>query len=206
MVERQVSLELNSLLFSKEFREMRTFLALSVLASAVLATSVNAADVKSGLDVGEFPKAYYVTDVTGPAAGSGKLCYRCKYGSQPVVNIFARKMDKNLAQLIKEIDQVVAKNKEDHRMAAFVVMLTDEPDAAEGSLKKVATDSGILHTPLTVFDNSVGPNNYKISADADVTVMMWVDSEVKVNHAMKLTDLNADSIKKIAGDTAKILN
>jgi len=185
---------------------MRTILAFSVMASAVLVSSVNAADVKSGLDVGEFPKAYYVTDVTGPAAGSGKLCYRCKYGSQPVVNIFARKMDANVAKLIKEIDGVVGKNREDHKMAAFVVMLTDEPDAAETDLKKIAKDAGIQHTPLTVFDNSVGPNNYKISADADVTVMMWVDSEVKVNHALNVAELNGDSIKKIAADTSKILN
>jgi len=175
------------------------------MSSAALVNSADAADVKSGLEVGSYPKAYYVTDITGPAAGE-KLCYRCRYGSQPVVNIFARKMNAEVAELVKQIDGVVAKNR-DGKMAAFVVMLTDDPDASEASLKKLAADKEIKHTPLTVFDNSVGPNSYRIAKEADVTVMMWVDSEVKVNHAISLDDLKKEgAIQKIAGDTKKILN
>ena len=114
-------------------------------------------------------------------------------------------MDANVAKLVKELDAVVGKN-QDHKMSAFVVVLTDDPDAQEASLKKAAADLGIKHTPLTVLENKVGPGKYKISEEADVTVMMWVESDVKVNHAMKAADLNAESIAKIIGDTSKILN
>ncbi len=181
---------------------MRTILALTILASAT--TVANASDIKSGLQVGDYPGAYNVLDVTGPKAGE-ELCYRCRYGASPVVNIFARKMDANVAKLVKELDAVVGKH-QDNKMAAFVVVLTDDPDAQEAELKKAATDLGIKHTPLTLFPNKVGPGKYKISEDADITVMMWVDSDVKVNHAMKAADLNAESIAKIIGDTSKILN
>lgn len=180
---------------------MRTILALTVLASAAM--TANAADIKSGLQVGDYPGAYYVADITGPSAGE-KLCYRCKYGSRPVVNIFARKMDENVAKLISELDSVVGKNR-DSKMAAFVVVLSDDPDAQETALKAAAEKHSIKNTPLTVFENSAGPNKYNIAKDADITVMMWVDSDVKVNHAMKATDLNADSIKTIVADTQKIL-
>jgi len=174
------------------------------LASAVMVDSAQAADLESGLQVGAYPNPYYVTDITGPSAGQ-KLCYRCKYGAQPVVNIFARKMDENVTKLVKELDAVVGKNR-DNRMSAFVVVLTDDPDAQSASLKKVAEKQEIKHTPLTVFENSVGPNKYKIDKNADITVMMWVDSDVKVNHAVKAADLNGQLIAKIVGDTQKILN
>jgi len=181
---------------------MRTLLALTIVASAVSVGT--AADIKSGLQVGDYPAAFYVADITGPAAGT-KLCYRCRYGAKPVVNIFARKMDDNVTKLVKELDAVVAKNK-DSEMSGFVVVLTDDPDAQEAGLKKAAKEAGITHVPLTVFENSVGPAKYKISKDADITVLMWVESDVKVNHALKADQLNSEAIAKIVGDTKKILN
>ena len=181
---------------------MRTFLTLSILAAAV--SAADAADIKSGLQVGDYPGAFYVADITGPAAGE-KLCYRCRYGAQPVVNIFTRKLDQNVVKLVKEIDGVVGKNR-DSKMSAFVVLLSDDPDAQEAQLKKTAEANGIKFTPLTVYENSVGPAKYKIAKDADVTVMMWVESDVKANYALKGSELSSEAIAKIVGDTKKILN
>lgn len=178
---------------------MRTLLTLSILAFAVQA---DAADIKSGLEPGAHPAAFNVQDITGPSAGT-RLCYRCQYGSRPVVNIWARKIDANVAKLIKELDKSAEANGE---MKSFVVMLTDKPESMEGQLKKLAKDQGISKTPLTVFDNSVGPRSYKIAKEADVTVLMWVDGEVKVNHAMKSADVNTAAIAKVVADTKKILN
>lgn len=185
---------------------MRKFVAACVMTVAALCVQgLVAADIKSGLQVDDHPGAFNVTDITGPAAGE-KLCYRCRYSSRPVVSIFIRKMDENTAKLVKELDAVVGKNAEDKKMAAFVTVLTEDPDAQEAVLKKVAADQKIEHTPLTVFENAVGPSSYKISEEADVTVMMWVDSNVKVNHAFGKDELTAEAIEKIISDTAKILN
>ena len=166
--------------------------------------AVEAADLKSGLQVDEFPAAFYVTDITGPSADR-KLCYRCQYGARPVVSIFVREMNENTTKLIKDIDTVVGKNS-GNKMAAFVTVLSDDPDQQEAALKKAAKSSEIVHTPLTVFENNVGPTKYKINPKADVTVMMWVDSNVRVNHALTADELNADAIGKIVADTSKILN
>ncbi|MEZ6061827.1 MAG: hypothetical protein R3C19_15885 [Planctomycetaceae bacterium] len=176
----------------------------SVVASALmLVASAQAADVKSGLQVGDSPAPFNVLDVTGPQAGE-KLCYRCKYGSRPVVSIFTRKMDDKVAKLVKEIDGVVGKN-EENKMAAFVVLLTDTPEGAEAGLKKTAESNKITHTPLTVFENSVGPADYKIDKNAEITVMMWVDSNVKVNKVLTEKELSEDAIKKVAAETKAIL-
>ena len=57
-----------------------------------------------------------------------------------------------------------------------------------------------------MFENAVGPTKYKIDEKANVTVMMWVDSNVVVNHAYADGDLSEVAIAKIIEDTAKILN
>ena len=185
---------------------MRKFVSAVAVALAVVVSGIaGAADIKSGLQVGDYPGAFNVTDVTGPSAGT-KLCYRCQYGARPVVSIFARKMDDNVVKLVKELDAVVAKNAEEKKMAAFVTVLTNDPDAAEGQLKKVAEEQKIQRTPLTVFENTSGPAKYKIDEKAEVTVMMWVDSDVKVNYAFAAGELNAESVAKVLADTQKILN
>jgi hypothetical protein len=184
---------------------MKKFIALCALGLVLSGLQdVQAADLKSGLQVDDYPPAFYVTDVTGPAA-STKLCYRCQYGARPVVSLFVRKMDEKTTKLVKELDAVIAKNAE-RKMAGFVTVLSEDPDTLEASLKKVADDNKIAHTPLTVFENNVGPAKYNINAKAAVTVMMWVDSNVKVNYAIEEGKLTDELIAKIVSDTAKILN
>ena len=183
---------------------LTTTLALLTFVCVSSSTGLKAATLRSGLQEGDYPLAYYVSDVTGPRAGQ-RLCYRCNYGSRPVVNIFIRNMNERVASLVKEIDNIVAEN-EDRGMAAFVVVLTDEPARHEESLRTTAQRYRIRHSPLTVFNNTSGPGKYKLSEAADVTVMMWVDDEVKVNHAFRSADLSGESIARVVADTAKILN
>ncbi|MCA9006987.1 MAG: hypothetical protein KDA70_17045 [Planctomycetaceae bacterium] len=64
----------------------------------------------------------------------------------------------------------------------------------------------IKNTPLTNYEGEAGPSAYKISKDADVTVLMWVNGQVKVNHAFKKSDLSKDKISELVKETSKILN
>ena len=121
-----------------------------------------------------------------------------------MVNVFAREITDNLTSLVKQIDEKVVANA-DQKMAAFVVLLTDDPDAAEARLKELAEKQKIEKTPLTVYDGLAGPENYKIAEKADVTVMMWVGSEVKVNHVFEKGKLDKKAVTKVVKDTEKIL-
>jgi len=174
----------------------------TALSAAVLmmATAVFAGE---GLEVGADVGAFTVTDVTGPNAGKS-LCYRCRYGSQPVVTIFAREINDELATLVKNVDQVVGKNQSE-KMAAFVVLLSDNPAAQEGKLKALAKQHGITNTPLTVFDDKNGPPSYKIT-DSDFTVMMWVDGELKVNETFQTGQLSQQKVSQVVEKTTTILN
>lgn len=184
---------------------MKRLVGIATLCALIGAGLVVAGDsVKSGLPEGKSVPAFYVTDVTGPSAGKS-LCYRCRYGARPVVTIFTHKVDENIESLVAQIDKKVGDNKS-ARMAAFVVVLSDKPKDEVSHLKEVAKKSGIKHTPLTTFENAEGPAEYELSKDAETTVMMWVDSTVKVNHAFAKGKLDKKAVESIVSDTAKILN
>ncbi len=119
--------------------------------------------------------------------------------------MFARTLDDNLASLVKQLDQQVEANKS-QKMAGFVVLLTEDPDAAESQLKAFAEKHGIKNIPLTIFEGSAGPENYKIAKNADVTVNLWVGLKSKANFAFAKGKLDKDGIAAIVADTSKILN
>lgn len=178
------------------------------IAAAMLAVLVAApamAEEKAEcLAAGSKVSAFYVTDVTGPAAGE-KLCYRCRYGNRPVVSIFVRDVNEQVASLVKQVDAKVTENKE-AGMAAFVVLMTENPEADAQKLKDLAAKQSIQNTPLTTFDGKAGPPEYKVGQASEVTVMMWNKGELKVNEAYKASDLTGDKVPGVIGKTSAILN
>jgi len=179
----------------------------AALAALVVASTgfVIAAEIQSGLEKGTSVPAFNVKDITGPNKDGDELCYRCRYGNQPVVSIFTKEMSEEVAQLTKELDNVVAKNR-DQKMAGFVVLLSDTPDKTAPTLTAAAEKHKISQMPLTIAsDGSKGPSGYKINTKADVTVMMWVDGKVKVSQGLSKADINKDLIAKLVKETKTIL-
>jgi hypothetical protein len=177
-------------------------LALILASFVAVSAAEKSTELDSGLKPGAFVPAFNVRDITGPQKGK-TLCYRCRYGGKPVVNIFAREITPELTALIKNVDKQVGENK-DKRMSAFVVFLSDDADTIEPKIKALAKKHK-LTIPLTIIEDVAGPEEYKISKDADITVMMWVESEVKVNHAFGKGKLKKENVKKVAAETKKIL-
>src|SRR5688572_7793355 len=136
------------------------YVAMLLVLLVVGVAYVAQADDAEGLEVGAAVDAFYVNDVTGPAAGE-KLCYRCRYGDAPVVTIFAREVNDELGTLIQQIDETVGENG-DAGMHAFVVLLTDDPEGQADALRALQEEHGIEHTPLTTFDGTAGPESYQI--------------------------------------------
>jgi hypothetical protein len=182
---------------------MRKLLAFT--AALALCTAAGfAAEESDCLAVGSDVGAFTVTDVTGPSAGE-TLCYRCQFGNRPVVSIFTREVNEELATLVKQIDQVVGKNQAE-KMASFVVVLSDDPASQKDQLKELASKQGIRNTPLTTYDDKMGPPSYKIPKDADFTVMMWVDGQLKVNETFKKGQLSPQKVTQVVQKTGSILN
>lgn len=126
-----------------------------------------------------------------------------------MVAIFTRSITDDLTSLVKQIDEQVAKN-EDKKMASFVILLSNDADADEAKLTKLAEKAGIktgkeANVPLTIFDGIAGPEKYKIAEEAEVTVMLWKGQKAVVNHAFAKGKLDKDGVKKVVESTAEIL-
>lgn len=126
-----------------------------------------------------------------------------------MVAIFTRSITDDLTSLVKQIDEQVANNT-DKKLASFVVLLSDDPDADEAKLKQLAEKAGIktgkeANVPLTIYDGMAGPPNYKIAKEAEVTVLHWKGQKTVVNHAYAKGKLDKAAVKEIVESTAKIL-
>jgi hypothetical protein len=119
-----------------------------------------------------------------------------------VVCVFARKTSEPLTSLVKQIDKKIGENE---KLKSFVVLITKEGDKAKEELTKLAADAAIKHIPLTMYQEITGPPNYDLAKDAEITVLMWKKSAVKVNHAYK-SDLTEKDVDTIVADLSKILD
>ena len=116
--------------------------------------------------------------------------------------IFAREINDGLTSLVKKIDEATDKNS-DCRMGSFVVFCSDD-EGLEKKLKDLADKEKLKHIVLTI-DNPAGPNKYEIAKDAEVTVVLYTQQNVKANYAFKKGELKEADINKIVSDVSKIL-
>ncbi len=119
-----------------------------------------------------------------------------------MVCVFARKTSEPLASLVKQIDKKIGEN---GSLKSFVVIMTKDFENTKAALEKLAKEAGVKNVPLTMIGEKNGPPDYEISTDSDITVLMWNQSSVKVNHAYK-GELTDKDIKSIVSDIPKLLS
>ena len=119
--------------------------------------------------------------------------------------VFARDVNGPLSSLLKQFDAAVAKNK-DADMRSFAVFLTDDSEATEAKLKRVAEKEKISeNVPLTIVEDVSGPPAFKISQEAEVTVLLYTKGKVVSNFAFKAGELKDKDVKAIVAQIPKIL-
>jgi hypothetical protein len=106
-----------------------------------------------------------------------------------------------LTSLVKKVNEV--NDKEGKKMGSFVVVLSDD-EKMEQKLKDLAKKEDLKKTVLTL-DNPTGPRGYKISKDADVTVILYKNKTVKVNKTYKKGEFKDADVEEILKDLPKIL-
>jgi hypothetical protein len=119
------------------------------------------------------------------------------------VVIFAREVTDGLTSLVKKVDETTVKNS-GVRMGSFVVFCNDD-ESLEKKLKGLAKKEGIKKCILSIVDRKAGPSGYKLSPDADVTVLLYRNKTVMANHAFKKGDLTEKDVEKILADVSKIV-
>lgn len=169
-----------------------------------------AAELKSGLQPGDDLGAFDVEKCAGAVNDGRKagetFCYRCMLGNRPVVMVFARKADDNLAKLVGKLDQQVGQHA-DQKLGSFVNLIGKDAAALKKSAKEFADKNKVENVALVVpQDHENGPSSYRVSPDAEVTVIIYNKGKVAANHSFAPGKLDAKGIEAIVADTAKMLN
>ena len=182
-------------------------LMLPLVVLGLMVGSVSAADTEC-LKEGDSIGAFYVTKVAG-AEDDGvekgeQLCYRCRYGSSPMVMVFARKTAGKVNQLVKELDAAISEN-ESEGLKGLVTLMGEDASALKETAAKVAKKTGAKKIPMVVAkDNVSGPSNYKIGADAAVTVIVAKKGSVVASHSFD--SAKSVDVAAVMGEVKKMLN
>jgi hypothetical protein len=183
---------------------LKRFMAVGVVLTAALAfpEGLRAEPVQSGPQAGEkVPGPFAPLNITGPNAGE-KCCQYCKCGPLPVAAVFAREATPAVIQLMKTIDKAAAMNREKN-LGSYVVFCSD----AEGigrQLQNIAQKEQLQNVVLTLY-KAGGPEKYRLSTAADITVLLYHHYTVKANHAFKNGDLTEAAIAAIGADIGNML-
>jgi hypothetical protein len=186
----------------KAMQKIATVLGIVLTMVLTFPESSHADPIQSGPQVGEkVPGPFSPLNITGANAGA-KYCQYCKNGSRPVVAVFAREVSPAVIRLLKTIDGATGRNR-DKGLGSYIVFCSD----AEGigrKLQEVAQKEGIQNTVVTLY-KAGGPEKYRLSPAADVTVLLYHRFTVKANYAFKNGDLNDTAIGAISAEIAKLL-
>lgn len=164
----------------------RLFLVtLSSLAVGILSISLVYADASAGsngLKEGDPLGVFHVTKIAGAvddAVEPGEtLCYRCRYGSRPMVLIFARDIGGKVSELLKAVDHLVADH-EDAKLKGLLTLIGEDAGVLKAEGEKIAEKTAVKWVPIAVAkETKTGPLNYKLSNDAQVTIVLAQDSQV----------------------------
>jgi len=133
-----------------------------------------AAELKSGLPVGEFVAAWNPLHVAGPDKGTN-ACPICTYLERPMVQVFA-KDGPQVALLTEKLEKlVVVHHKAEFK--AFLIVVDGKPDV----LKKLAEENKIVHSALCYPDPASKAEDlgkYQINPDAQNTIIVYKDYKV----------------------------
>lgn len=155
----------------------------------------------SGLQIGQRPGPYSFLVATGPERGQ-PTCYVCETAEKPAVIVFSRSVSNPLAKLMVACDEAVAVRPKD-AMRGWLTVLGEKTIALD-ELAKWSTKTGLKSVPVGVFDDPVGPPSYKLSDEADVTVIVFVNRKVTANFAFRKGELDDAAIKLVVDQLTQL--
>jgi hypothetical protein len=183
---------------------MRPTTAFALLSSLLflVGAATAAQPLKSGLQPGsKITTIFEPVNITGEHAGE-PYCLICENGLSPVVMVFARDINEPVLKLATQLDEATAKHR-DKELGSFVVFLNEQESLAKRAAE-AAKSRGLKRIVLSTY-GSDGPEGFDVAQDADLTVVLYREHEVKANHAFRKGELNDAAIDKIIADLPKIL-
>jgi hypothetical protein len=168
---------------------------LHLLLCALLPLQTQPAPLASGPPPGSEIGPYSFLIATGPKRGT-QHCYVCESRDKPVVLVFARQRSEELGKFLTELDRLVEKEKA-AGLAGWVTFLADNQPALEPEVVTWGRKHGVRHLPLGIFEDQDGPPRYRLSRQADVTILLVAQGKVKHNFVFKAGTFDGQKAKEI---------
>jgi hypothetical protein len=167
--------------------------------SALALDTVETNEMKSnGLKPGDPVGTFRVIKVAG-AEDDGvevgqSLCYRCRYGSSPIVMVFAKQSSKEIDPLISALEKSLTIH-EAEKLRAFVIVVGDDLAKLKEKAASVVERTGVKKIPVVVTEDSTsGPLDYQLSAADDITVVIARDSQVFAVEVISIDQVEPNQI------------
>jgi hypothetical protein len=163
---------------------------------------------QQGLKRGDPVGVFYVTKVAGAeddgVSPGEHLCYRCRYGSRPLVMVFARKTGNRLTDLVHRLDRAVVTHRRT-RLKGLVTFLGRDASELKACAASVAETATVKAVPVVIAAEATsGPTNYKLSENADITIVVAKDSQVIETHSYDVNHIDVATVmsrvEQIAAD------
>jgi hypothetical protein len=182
----------------------RAVVSSHVLALFVLAGSARAEDpCVSGVPVGQRPGPYTFILSTGKERGQ-LTCYICETGDQPALVVFARTPSKELGELVAELDRTVGEAK-NAPLRGWVTFLSGDQAKIDADVVQWGQRHAIKAMPLGVFEDVEGPPSYRLSRDAEATVLLFVRQKVVANFAFRAGEMTPRAREEVVKSIPKLL-
>ena len=173
-------------------------LSLTVLVAMVVKGHAGA-PCRSGLEPGKRPGPYAAVVSTGPERGRSH-CYICATEDRPAFIVFARNTSEPLGKLAQQLDKALSTHTKEE-LRGWVTFLNTDQTAFDPLVVAWGQKHALRTLPLAVFEDPLGPPSYRLSADADITILLFVRQKVVANFAFRsgeLTDAaSAEVIKAL---------
>ena len=164
--------------------------SLAVLAAVLPASS--AEPCTSGLTPGQKPGPYSSIVSVGPQRGES-FCFICDTAEHPAVIVFARSLSDPLGKLAAGLDKAVSDSKAAD-LRAWVTILSEDQTTLDPKVVEWGKKYALHAVPVGVFENLDGPPSYRLSRDADVTVILFVNRKVAADFAFRQEEWNDDRV------------
>ena len=167
--------------------------------AVLLAAAAWAQSSISGLDIGSPTASIPVLDVTGQYKGQ-RICYVCEFQDVPNVLAFFRETGDETAELIKQLDALYLRHKNEDFKAVAAIVAGEE---ASPWLEELSASAG-LEIPLVVLrrgPRDVAMRLYEIDPEIDNTFLVTVNRFVVENVA----DIGADDFGRVVDATELML-
>ena len=153
----------------------------------------------SGPPAGGKAGPYSFLVATGPQRGQ-PTCYVCEQADKPTAVVFARTLSDPLGKLLAKLDAEAAKRTDGFK--GWMTLLADKADL--DALAKWAQGQGLKGLPVGAVEDVDGPPAYKLSRDADVTVVLFAGRKVTATFAFRAGDLTDDRVAEVAKAAAAL--